>query len=361
MQHRSELVINLPRIVKNYTIFNDSLKSGQKLMAVIKANAYGHGDKEVAKALEKVGCADFCVATIEEAITLRKNKIKGTILVLGFTPASQAKKLIDFDIHQTVVSKEHLHELLNTGLKIKVHFKIDTGMHRIGFAPDINTENLIRQATEKLSVKGIFTHLCVADDPACNEFTRGQIEKFNAFAKRVEDLKLPYIHCCNSAGIMYHNDGFSTRLRLGISLYGLKPDYNSSLPKGVLPALEWKAQITMVKTIKKGESLGYGLTYTADKERKIATVSTGYADGYPRRLSNLGTVYVNGKKAKVVGRVCMDQMMIDVTDIDVKMGDYALLLCDQYTADDMANDIGTIGYEIVTQITQRVTRTFKGN
>ncbi|MBQ8427322.1 MAG: alanine racemase [Clostridia bacterium] len=361
MQNRSELVIDVPRIVKNYTIFNDSLKSGQKLMAVIKANAYGHGDVQVAKALEKVGCTDFCVATIEEAINLRNHGIKGTILILGYTPASYAKTLVDLNIHQAVVSEEHLRDLLNTGLKIPVQFKIDTGMHRIGFAPDGNTENAIRQAQKNLCVKGIFTHLCVADDPARNEFTCGQIETFKAFTKRIEDLKLPYIHCCNSAGIMYHNDGFSTHLRLGISLYGLKPDYCNTLLEGVLPALEWKAQIAMVKTLKKGDGLGYGLTFTADKDMKIATVTIGYADGYPRRLSNLGTVYIGGKKAKIVGRVCMDQMMIDVTDIDVKMGDVALLLCDQYTADDMANDIGTIGYEIVTQITQRVTKTFKEN
>ena len=361
MNKRSELVIDVNRIVENYKIFCSSLKQGQKMMAVVKANAYGHGDVQVAKALAKVGCTDFGVACVEEAINLRKNGISGTILVLGYTPASYAKTLYELDIHQTVVSKEHLDSLLETGVKIPVHFKIDTGMHRIGFAPNEATEKLIRDNLDKLSVKGIFTHLCVADDFDRNEFTFGQLDTFKAFAKRIEDLKLPFIHCYNSAGVMYHNDGFSTHLRLGISLYGLKPDWYNVLPEGVLPALEWRAEIGMVKELKKGDGLGYGLTFTADKDMKIATVTNGYSDGYPRRLSNLGTVYVNGKKAKVVGRVCMDQMMIDVTGIDVKMGDIALLLCDKYTADDMAKDIGTIAHEVATQITQRVTRTFKEN
>ena len=361
MQRRAELLIDLSQLVKNYQIYNASLKEGQKLIAVIKANAYGHGDEKVAKALEKAGCTDFAVACIDEAVSLRKNGVKGTILVLGYTPASYASTLFEYNIHQTVVSKEHLESLLETGVKLSVHFKIDTGMNRVGFKPNGETEKLIRDNLDKLSVKGIFTHLCVADTPSRNDYTNNQISAFKNFAKRIEDLRLPYVHCCNSAGIMFHNDGFSTHLRLGISLYGLKPDYANTLPEGVMPALKWRAEIAMVKEINEGDSLGYGITFTATKKTKIATVTIGYADGYPRALSNKGTVYVNGKKCKVVGRVCMDQMMIDVSGIDAKMGDEAYLICDNYTADDMANDIGTISYEIVTQITPRVTKTYIEN
>ncbi len=359
MNKRSELITDIKRVVDNYKIFCKTLKPGQKMMSVLKADAYGHGAIPTAIALEKEGCTDFGVATVDEAIELRENGVKGTILVLGYTPASRAQELVDYDVHQTIVCKEHLQEILDTGVKISAHFKIDTGMHRIGFNPNDETEELIRKSLDKLSVKGIFTHLCVADDFNRNEFTYNQLDTFKAFAERLKDLNLPFIHCHNSAGVMYHNDGFSTHLRLGISLFGLKPDWYCVLPDGVLPCLEWKTQVAMVKELKKGDSLGYGLTFTAEKDMKIATLTTGYSDGYPRKMSNLGTVYVNGKKGRIVGRVCMDQMMADVTGIDVKMGDTALLLCDDYTADDMAKDIGTIAHEIATQIMSRVTRTYK--
>lgn len=359
MSNRSELIVDVNTIVNNYKIFCSTLKKEQKIIAIVKANAYGHGAVQVVKALEKAGCTDFGVACIEEAINLRDNGIKSTILVLGYTPARFVDVLQKLDIHQTVVSKEHLSDLVKTGVKVPVHFKIDTGMHRIGFAPNRQTENYIRSSINKLSVKGIYTHLCVADDVECDKFTNEQLVKFKNFIKSIQDLNLPYVHCFNSAGAMYYNDGFSTHVRLGIALYGLKPDWKIALPKGVFPAIEWRAEICMVKKLKRGESLGYGLTFTAEKNMKIATVTIGYADGYSRKLSNIGTVYVNEKKAQVVGNVCMDQLMIDVTGIKVKMGDNALLICNQYTADDMAKDLDTISYEVVTQISTRVTRVFK--
>lgn len=359
MQDRSTLVIDIPRIVNNYKVFSSKLKDNQKIMAVVKANAYGHGDVQVATALEKEGCSAFGVATIYEAIKLRRQGIKSTVLVLGYTPASCAKMLVKYNIHQAVVSKNHLQALLDTGLKIAVHFKIDTGMHRLGLEPNTQTENLIRKSLDKLYVKGVFTHLCVSDSLEYENFTKKQIRIFKNFTNSIQDLNLPFIHYHNSAGIINYNDKFCSHVRLGISLYGLKPNYYSILPKGVLPVQKWQTEIAMVKHVKKGDGIGYGLTFVAKQDMEIAIITTGYADGYSRRLSNVGTAYVKGKRVKVVGRVCMDQMTIDVTGLGVKMGDKVLLLCDEYTADDMAKDIGTISYEITSQITSRVKRTFK--
>ena len=233
-------------------------------------------------------------------------------------------------------------------------------MNRIGFKPNDETELLIRQATERLEVNGIFTHLCVCDTPNMDYYTDTQIKTFRDFYLRIKDLKLPFVHCQNTIGGMRKVDDFTTHSRLGISLYGLKPDYDNVIFEGMKPALEWRSVISMIKTLKKGEKIGYGLTYETERETKVATVSAGYADGYNRRMSNGGTVIVKGKKAKIIGRVCMDQFMIDVTDIkDVKPYDEVVLIGEGYTADDMGKDLGTISYEVVTGISSRVSFEYK--
>lgn len=359
MLKRSCVTIDISRIVQNYKILTALAFSGQQIMPVIKANAYGHGDIEVAKALEKVGCSSFCVATIDEAIRLKENGIKSTILILGYTSSLYAKEIAKYGFHQTIISKEHLIDFLKTGERICVHFKIDTGMHRVGFEPNTDTEKLIRNAADSLDIKGVYTHLCASDDNEKRDFTLLQIDKFKGFCKRIGDLNLPFIHCFNTAGALNFNDGFSTHLRIGIALFGLAPCYSFPLPFGVLPALSWDTEVAMVKKVKKGESVGYGMSETMQKDSVIATLTTGYADGFSRALSCKGKVFINGKKARIVGKICMDQMMVDVTGMTVKQGDRAMLLCDYYTADDMAKDIGTISYEITTRITDRVSRIYK--
>lgn len=371
IEKRSWIEINLSQLKKNYLIYKSSLKNDADIMAVIKADAYGHGDVQVARLLSQCGVHLFAVSNIDEAVGLREAGIQGEILILGYTSVFYAKTLWYYDLTQAIVSDEYAKALAETGMKIKCQFAIDTGMNRIGLDGDdaVLCERIIREYKDTLNLTGIFTHLCVADTdtPDCKEFTLGQINKFKAVAERILDLNLPYMHCCNSAGGLFYLKEDETFkhigniVRLGIILYGLKPDDNNEIPKGIEPAMEWKSQISMVKDVHPGETIGYGRTYKAEKESRIATLTTGYADGLNRLLSNKGFVMINGMKAPIVGRICMDQTLIDVTDIpNVEMGTRATLIGKSgnltYTADDMARDLNTIGYEVICNITKRVQR-----
>ena len=402
--NRSWTEISLDTIKNNYLVYKSQLPAGQQIMAVVKADAYGHGDIKVATLLAANGCKDFAVSNIEEAIKLRKAGIEGQILILGYTPITETENLIKYDITQALVSEEYASKLAKSyenliiDLKeylaensekpslIKTQFAIDTGMNRIGLDADdvASCEKAIRKYSNIFNMTGIFTHLCVADTPSEDDFTNSQIDKFIAVADSVKDLKLPYIHCNNTAAGLWHNgkdwkglrsrEGYGTLTRLGISLYGLKPDYANVLPNGIKPALSWKSVISMVKTVKAGETVGYGRTFAAKEDMTVATIPTGYADGYNRFLSNKGYVVVRGKKCPVIGRVCMDQFMVDVSGVGAALGEEVYLLTgnfdandsterdcniyDTYTADDMAHDIGTIGYEIVCNISSRVERRY---
>lgn len=371
IEKRSWIEINLSQLRKNYFLYKNSLKADAEIMAVIKADAYGHGDVQVARLLSQSGVHLFAVSNIDEAVGLREAGIQGEILILGYTSVFYAKTLWYHDLTQAIVSEEYAIALAETGLKIKCQFAIDTGMNRIGLDGDNaeECERIIRNYKDSLNLTGIFTHLCVSDTDTseCKDFTIGQITKFKALAERIQDLNLPYMHCCNSAGgLFYLKDDkmfehIGSVVRLGIILYGLKPDDNNELPDGIEPAMEWKSQISMVKDVHPGETIGYGRTYKVEKESRIATVTTGYADGLNRLLSNKGFVMINGYKAPIVGRVCMDQTLVDVTGIpNVKMGTRVTLIGKNgslvYTADDMARDLSTIGYEIICNITKRVQR-----
>lgn len=335
-------------------------------MAVVKADAYGHGDQVVAKYLSDRGIRHFAVSNIDEAIHIRTAGVEGQILILGYTPIDRAGELIEYDIIQTLLSEEYAKKLAATGFLVKCQFAIDTGMRRIGLNADDPEycEKVIREYSSRLKLNGLFTHLCVADTPEQNEFTEKQIRLFEVVAARVSDLNLS-CHCMNSAGGLWHSSNSSCFVRLGIILYGLKPDYMNTLPEGIKPALSWKSVVSMVKSVQPGDTIGYGRSFIVDHPMTIATIPTGYADGYPRLLSNKGYVLINGKKALIVGRVCMDQMMVDVTDIpDVKFESEVVLIGESgdevITADDIANMIGTIGYEIVYGISKRVDRVYQG-
>ena len=371
MERRSWIEIDLDQIKQNYFIYKKSLQLDTEIMAVIKADAYGHGDAHIARWLSEQGCRLFAVSNIDEAVGLRNAGIKGEILILGYTSPKYAKTLSYLDLSQAIVSEEYAEALSQTGQRVKCQFAIDTGMNRIGLDGD-NTgscEEVIRKYSDSLIVEGLFTHLCVADTDSedAKEFTYGQIRKFKAVADAVADLKLPYVHCCNSAGGLYYlknNSDFEVIgkiVRLGIVLYGLKPDADNQLPDGVRPAMTWKSVVSMVKNVHPGETIGYGRTFMVKKEMKVATVTTGYADGLNRLLSNKGFVMINGCKAPIIGRICMDQTLVDVTEIpDVKMGAEVVIIGESgdltYTADDMAQDLGTIGYEVICNITKRVQR-----
>ncbi len=359
--------INLAQIVDNYRIYKNNLPAQTKEMAVVKANAYGHGDIEIAEILQKEGVNDFAVATLDEAVKLRTSGIKGQIFVLGYTPITQAQSLIEYDITQAVVDENHAKMLSKFGNRIKAVFALDTGMNRIGLDadnPDL-CEKIIRSYIKKLSVQGIFTHLCVADTPTPQaiDFTNNQIKKFEAVAVRLSDLNLPYVHCLNSAGGLWTTCSKSLFARLGIILYGLKPSYLNTLPEGIKPALSWYSLVSMVKNVHPGETIGYGRTFEAEVDMKVATVCAGYADGYNRLLSNKFYVLINGKKAPVLGRICMDQFMVDVSQINgVETGSKVTLIGQDrdeiITVDDMAQAAGTIGYEIVCNISGRVERKY---
>ena len=360
MIKRSWTVVHMGTLVSNYRIYRKAIPAGQRIMAVVKADAYGHGDTAVALALQKEGVTDFAVSNISEAIGLRKVGIRGQILILGYTPVECARELVTYKITQALLSQQYAEKLADKG--VTAQFAIDTGMNRIGLDADdpAACERVIRAYKDRFNLTGMFTHFCVADTPSEDAFTDAQKAKFFAVADRVKDLDLPCVHCMNSAGGLWHDGAAEGDLvRLGIVLYGLKPDRENTLPAGIVPALEWRSVVALLKTVHHGETVGYGRTFRATSDRVIATVPTGYADGYNRLLSGVGEVIVKGRRAPIVGRVCMDQMMVDVTGIpDVAEGDEVVLLGEGLDADEMAAKVGTIGYEILCNIGKRVERTY---
>ena len=364
---RSWAEIDLNQIAQNVAVYKDAMRRKKKIMAVVKANAYGHGDVEVSKKLNSIGIEDFAVSNIEEAKRLRENGIVGNILILGYTPADAINEVISYDITQAIISKEYAELIVKTGARIKCNFAIDTGMNRVGIQSyDVKKcADTIIKYKDKFDITGIFTHLCVADNPDNEDsvrFTKQQIKLYNDVLYELKDLDLRYNHCLNSAGGLFYDDNTDI-VRLGITLYGLKPDYSNRLPEGIKPVLKWKSVVAMIKNVKAGDTIGYGRTYRAEKPIRMAVIPTGYADGYNRLLSNKGFIIIDGKRANIVGRVCMDQLMVDISKIeDIEIGKEVTLLGNDgkinYDADDMARDIGTIGYEVVCDIGKRVPRVF---
>lgn len=373
IEQRSWIEVDLDQLMCNYNIYKSLLPEGVEIMAVIKADAYGHGDHLLSRWLSREGCRLFAVSNIDEAISLREAGIDGEILILGYSSPKFARLLYSQHLTQAIVSEEYAEALVQTGYNVKCQFAIDTGMNRIGLDGDDAERccSVIRHYSGKLNIDGVFTHLCVADEEGddSTQFTVTQIAKFKAIADDIADMQLPYIHCYNSAGgikyIPQKSEHPADRIvRLGIVLYGLKPSMNMELPEGVKPTVAWKSVVSMVKYVHKGETIGYGRTYKVEKESRIATVATGYADGLNRLLSNKGFVMINGQKAPIVGRICMDQTLVDVTHISgVEMGTVVTIIGKsdrlEYNADDMANDLGTIGYEVMCNITKRVQRFYK--
>lgn len=371
---RSWIEVDLEKVKNNYIEYSKTLPYNSEIIPVLKADAYGHGAVQVAKILQSLGVRFFAVSNLCEAIELRDAGITEEILILGYTPAYLTEKLSEYNIIQTIVSEEHAKELSKySNFNVRYHFAIDTGMNRIGLnANDLdNCENVIRKFSKLLNIDGLFTHFCVADSSEQDDiiFTNLQIKKFKDLVERVKDLDINVIHCSNSAGGLYYANDIAKNInkklfvRLGISLYGLSPNQSVPLPNTFKPALTWKTIVTTVRTVKKGDFVGYGRTYIAESERKIATLSVGYADGYSRSLSNTGFVLINGHRAKIVGRICMDQTTVDVTDIpNVKMGDIATLTGQDgnlnISADDISKLTNTINYEVLCGISKRVQRIY---
>ncbi len=355
------------------------LANYRSVMPVVKADAYGHGANILAKMYEQNGADGFAVSNINEAIKLRKYGIKSDILVLGFTPIKYINQMYAFNITQTVYCKEYAEQLskaaASNNFVIKAHFKIDTGMCRIGF--DARNGELcgISEIIDclklpNLKFEGIFTHFSSADSTDDEDISFSD-DQYKLFCDTVDRLKsdgydFKYIHCCNSAASALRSSDNGNLIRPGIILYGLSPSFGLDIGFVQRPIMSIKSVISMVKTIQKGDSVSYGRTFTADRSMTVATVPIGYADGYPRAMSNRGYVLINGKKAPIIGRVCMDQMTVDVTDIEDVTIDTVVTVIGQdgeysVTLDDIAKACNTISYEIMCNISIRMPRVYIKN
>ena len=362
--------INLDAIVKNVDNLMALTKENTGALAVVKADGYGHGDVAVAKAVaQKV--TGYAVATLDEAVNLRENGVKKPILVLGYVDPYEFDILVSYEITATVFDVETA-QLLADAARVQkkqahCHIKVDTGMRRIGLEPDENGIAIVKQITalKELSADGIFTHFAASDETDKTS-AEHQFKLFTDFTGRLEKegIHFTYRHCANSAAVIDMPQVDLDMVRLGIALYGMYPSDEVKKEKVELfPALDLKSHITMVKEIPAGEKVSYGGTFTTTRTTKLATVSVGYGDGYPRALSSKGYVLVRGQKAPIVGRVCMDQMMVDVTDIkNVTRADIVTLIGKdgdaEITVEEIAALAGTFNYEFVCDLGKRIPRSY---
>ncbi|MDE6035619.1 MAG: alanine racemase [Ruminococcus sp.] len=366
--------VSLSQLGRNVKIIKELNSQTTGIMAVVKADAYGHGDEQVCKYLyNECGIGYFAVSNLDEAVAVRQYCPESEIFILGYTPPEYAHEIAEYNIIQGVISTEYAVRLAeNTPVPMRCHVKLDTGMGRIGLKHDTpeecadEIENIMK--IKNLIVEGIYTHFAVADsDTHDNIAYTDRQEKFICDTYKIlenRNIKFEHLHFMNSAGTCYRNNPASTLARVGIVMYGLHPDINLEIPEGIEPVMTVKAVISHVKTVEKGDCISYGRTFTAERTMKIATVTVGYADGYSRLLSSKGEILVHGKRCKITGRVCMDQLMIDVSDVEAQAGDIVTLIGkegdDCITADELATLYGTIGYEVVCGISKRVPRIYTG-
>lgn len=364
--------ISLEAIRHNIREVKKRLPEGVKLLGVVKANAYGHGAVPVASYLENQ-VDYFATATIEEAIELREHGISAPILILGYVSPSQYRDLVEYDITQTIDSYAQAlaleKEAARQNRKAKAHLAVDTGMTRIGFQV---TEHDADEAAKiadlpHIELEGMFTHFSCADQED-KTYCSMQMEKYDKMTELLakRGVTIPLRHICNSAGIMEFDDHRFEMVRSGIITYGIYPSEEVKKERlDLIPALSWKSHVIHVKEVGPGIGVSYGATYVTEKPMtRIATVSAGYADGYPRALSNQGCVLIHGKKAPIIGRICMDQMMVDVTDIpDVQVEDVVTLVGtdgdETITIEEIANPAARFDYEMLCDISSRVTRVYK--
>lgn len=359
-----------------YNIKNiKSLVKDKEIIAVVKADCYGHGCLDVVPTLLENGASRLAVAVLTEGIELRNDNIKAPIMILGYTPLYLSAELVTYDLEQTVYDLDYAKELSEIALKLnkkaKVHIALDTGMGRIGFIP---TEKAISDVSdicklEGLDVLGIFTHFSTSDEEN-KDYTYDQFNKFTNFNKKLSELgiDIPMKHVSNSGAIMDLPETYLDAVRAGIILYGYYPSNEVKKENlSLKPALTLKASITRVQEMDKGMYVSYGNTFKTERKSLIATLPIGYADGYSRLLAKNAKVIINRKFAPIVGRICMDQCMIDVTDVggDIKVGDEVIILGEQgnlkFNADDFAEIMGTINYEILCMLKYRIPRVYIKN
>ena len=373
LKARAWVEIDLDNLEHNINVIKEKLHHDSKIMAVVKSNAYGHDDIIIAHKLNSIGIEDFAVASLEEGIKLRENNIKGNILILGYTPNYLLNEVIKYDLIQTIVDYDYLKSIDNILLddKLKVHLKINTGMNRLGELYDNIDKILLMYENKKINVLGIYTHFSVSDSSSKDdiEFTQKQAQNFyNLISKIKEKGYNPgKIHLQSSYGFLNYNNLECDYVRIGIIMYGVYSNNNDFhlMDLDLKPVLSLKARVASIRTIKNNDSVGYGRLYKATSPRKIATVTIGYADGYPRALSNK-EVYgqIGNKLVPLVGRVCMDQVMFDVTDIPyIKPSDIITLIGEntKISANYLANITNTITNELLSRLGNRLNYIFIDN
>ena len=373
--------IDLKAIFHNLEAMRNNIPNGTKIMAVIKTDAYGHGAVEIAKFLENIDYIwGYATATAEEAFELRDNGVKKPVLILGYTFPYAYERMLREGIRPTVFRRDMVKELdevagklLDEGIikeKAPVHIAVDTGMSRIGITPDEDGISFARdlRLMKNLSLEGVFTHFARADEKDLTN-VRQKEEVFKAFLLAFEEetgYRVPLRHCANSASIIAVPESSMDMVRAGVTMYGMWP--SDEVSRDIIdlqPTMELISHIVMVKEVPEGTPVSYGGTFVTEKKTRIATIPVGYGDGYPRSLSGKGYVLIDGCKAPILGRVCMDQFMVDVTDIPgVKEGDEVVLLGrdkksgEEITAEYLGELSGRFNYELTCDINKRVPRVF---
>lgn len=371
--HRLLAEIDLDAIGNNIREIRRRLNTGTKLMAVVKADAYGHGAEEVSKVCLYNGADQLAVATCDEGVQIRQWSIQVPVLVLGNTVEGQLETIINYSLTQAVFRYETAKLMSDIAVKLGktalVHIKIDTGMSRIGFMPTDKSIEEIEKIFKlpNIKVTGMFTHFATADEKD-KTFTKVQYKKFRYVTDRLNEKGYSGFirHCANSGAILDMPELGLDMARAGIIIYGLYPSSQVTHPINLKPAMSLKSQISYVKDLEKNVSVGYGRTYFTTHKTKVATIPIGYADGYSRAFSNKSRVIIKGKYAPVIGNVCMDQMMADVSDIpDAVAGDSVIIMGrdgkNNVSAEELAEIAGTINYEIVCNVGKRVPRVYIKN
>ena len=372
---RLKAVVSLDAIAHNFAEMKKNIAEGTKMIAVIKADGYGHGAEAIARLTDNYSYIwGYAVATAEEALQLRNAGMEKPILILGLVFEEYFREMVAGDIRLTVCEYETAKKLSREAVRqdktVHIHIGLDTGMSRIGFADTPESVEEIKKiaALDHLEIEGMFTHFARADEtdktPAAD-----QLNRYLTFAELLEKsgVHIPLKHCSNSAGIIRMKEANLDAVRAGITIYGIYP--SNEVERDIVklePAMELKSHISYVKDLEPGASVSYGGTYTADKKIRVATIPAGYADGYPRTLSNKGWVLIHGQKAPILGRVCMDQFMVNVSDIpDVKAGDEVTLIGkdgDEFISIETFGDMsGRFSYEFACDISKRVPRVYLKN
>jgi alanine racemase len=365
---RTHIEIDLNAIKHNLTAIRKRIGNGNAILFAVKADGYGHGAVKVSRMAEEFGLCDmFGVSSPQEGIELREAGIKLPVLILGLIlPRKDViDTVLDYDLTQTVadfnLAKEISHAAMEKQKTALLHLKIDTGMGRIGCAPD-NALEIGKKISvlENIMLEGIFTHFPVSDEPD-SDFTRKQVKIFKHLIEQFEkeDIKIKYKHSANSGGILNYKESIFNMIRPGLIAYGYRPSANCSNSIELIPSMTFKSYIIFNKKVKKGTGLSYGLTYKTKSDTNIATVPVGYGDGYSRFMSNKGKVIINGKLYPVVGRICMDQILIDLGNDEYLLGtDVVLFGKEEITAETAADWIGTVPYEVTCAISKRVQKVY---